>query len=46
VSGGDGDDLVGSYYDRVRDILSCGRGADRVDADNVDVVGADCETRY
>lgn len=43
VIGGDGDDTV-NVDDGVRDVVSCGSGTDTVKADNLDEVGADCET--
>jgi hemolysin type calcium-binding protein len=44
LSGGDGDDIF--LVDNVpagKDIVSCGRGFDRIVADRKDVVGDDCE---
>lgn len=42
LSGGPGDDRLGAR-DRRRDKVSCGSGRDRVTADRVDRVAADCE---
>jgi len=42
VDGGDGDDEL-RVRDGVADTVRCGPGRDRVDADTLDDVGADCE---
>src|SRR5215204_5813940 len=44
LSAGDGNDVVGVFNDpAVKDIVSCGRGFDRVFADKKDLVAPDCE---
>lgn len=44
ISGGDGNDKINSASLRAsKDIVSCGRGADRVEADPADIVSRDCE---
>jgi hypothetical protein len=43
LEAGDGDDVVRDA-DGLADRLACGPGADRAEADTVDVVAADCET--
>ena len=42
VIGGEGDDTV-DVRDDVRDVVSCGPGADTVSADHLDEIAADCE---
>jgi hypothetical protein len=42
INGGDGNDEIHTQ-DQKRDVISCGAGVDEVFADNLDVVGADCE---
>jgi BNR repeat-like domain/RTX calcium-binding nonapeptide repeat (4 copies) len=43
ADGGAGNDRVAVEYDGSRDTVRCGPGADVVNADLTDVVGADCE---
>jgi Ca2+-binding RTX toxin-like protein len=45
ISAGDGNDVVWilNWSPRGKDFLSCGSGFDRVLADRLDVIGADCE---
>jgi Ca2+-binding RTX toxin-like protein len=44
LSGGDGDDIFfADHVPAVKDIVSCGGGFDRVEADRKDVVADDCE---
>jgi Tol biopolymer transport system component len=40
---GDGDDFVDDGNDGVRDVISCGRGRDTVQAERIDQVARDCE---
>ena len=42
LDGGDGDDLLRDA-DGLSDRITCGPGSDRVEADTLDIVGADCE---
>jgi len=42
ISGGLGDDIIISN-DGVKDVVKCGPGTDRVEADHLDDVAADCE---
>ena len=42
LGGGAGEDDIRAR-DGIQDVVSCGEGADKVDADTLDEVGADCE---
>jgi Ca2+-binding RTX toxin-like protein len=42
ISGGDGSDVIISNDDS-RDVVECGAGSDRVDADHLDKISKDCE---
>jgi Ca2+-binding RTX toxin-like protein len=43
LGGGAGDDDIRAR-DGIQDVVTCGDGSDRVDADTLDAVAADCET--